>query len=172
MPHTNLYFFTATILNWKHLLKPDKYKYIITDSLSFLVENNRVFVLGFVVMPNHIHIIWQIRNGHQKEEVQRDFLKYTSQKMKFDLIKNHPKVLEFFKVDLKDRKYQFWKYNSLSIELYTEAVIEQKLIYIHNNPIVNKWRLANLAEEYRFSSAAFYLQENKEWCFLTHYKEI
>ena len=93
MSHTNLYFFTATILNWKHLLKPDKYKYNITDSLSFLVENNRVFIFGFVVMPNHIHIIWQISNEHKKEEIQRDFLKYTSQKIKFDLISNHPKVL-------------------------------------------------------------------------------
>ncbi len=28
-------FFTATILEWKHLLKPDKYKDTIVESLSF-----------------------------------------------------------------------------------------------------------------------------------------
>jgi putative transposase len=37
-------FFTATILEWKKLLKPEKYKDIIISSLQFLVENNRVRV--------------------------------------------------------------------------------------------------------------------------------
>jgi hypothetical protein len=33
-------FFTATILEWKPLLKPDKYKQLVLDSLRFLVEKN------------------------------------------------------------------------------------------------------------------------------------
>jgi len=37
-------FFTATILEWKKLLKRGKYKDIIISSLQFLVENNRVKV--------------------------------------------------------------------------------------------------------------------------------
>jgi hypothetical protein len=41
-------FFTATILEWKRLLKPEKYKDIIISSLQFLVENNRVKVNAFV----------------------------------------------------------------------------------------------------------------------------
>ncbi|MDR6563262.1 MULTISPECIES: hypothetical protein [unclassified Arcicella] len=55
MNHHYTQFFTATILSWKPLLKPDKYKQIIIDSLKFLVENHRVKVYGFVIMPNHIH---------------------------------------------------------------------------------------------------------------------
>jgi putative transposase len=51
-------FFTATILEWKKLLKPEKYKDIIISSLQFLVENNRVKVNAFVPiaigMDNHI----------------------------------------------------------------------------------------------------------------------
>ena len=31
-------FFTATCLEWKKLLHPDKYKDIITDRMKFLVE--------------------------------------------------------------------------------------------------------------------------------------
>lgn len=46
-------FFTATILEWKHLLKPDKYKQLILDSFQFLVKNGRVKVYGFAVMINH-----------------------------------------------------------------------------------------------------------------------
>ncbi len=58
-------FFTATILKWKTLLFNNSYKEIILDSLSFLVTNGRVKVYGFVIMPNHIHLIWQVREEHK-----------------------------------------------------------------------------------------------------------
>ena len=164
-------FFTATVLNWKKLLKPDKYKKIITDSLQFLVENNRVIVFGFVIMPNHVHIIWQMEENVRPEDVKRDFLKYTSQRIKSDLISNHPKVLELFKVDKKDRMYQIWKHRPLSIDLWTRDVLLQKLDYIHNNPIQEHWKLAEFAEEYRFSSASFYYNNKKDWSFISHYNE-
>jgi putative transposase len=51
-------FFTATILDWKSLLKEDKYKDINVSSLQFLVKNKRVKVFSFVIMPNHLHPIW------------------------------------------------------------------------------------------------------------------
>ena len=67
------HFFTATCLEWKHLLKPDKYKGIITKSLAFLVNENRVKVLGFVIIRNHMHIIWQILGENTSEKVQLSF---------------------------------------------------------------------------------------------------
>ena len=106
-------FFTATIFEWKHLLKPDKYKQTIVESMKFLSNENRVLINAFVIMNNHLHIIWQIQNGHKKQNVQRDFLKFTAQKIKEDLAKNHPMVLKYFEVNAKDRKYQFWERNSL-----------------------------------------------------------
>ncbi|MEM9078825.1 MAG: hypothetical protein AAGC43_17425 [Bacteroidota bacterium] len=68
-------FITITVYEWKHLLKPDKYKTIILDSLSFLVKEKRVIVFGFVIMSNHMHLIWQIQGNHKRSSVQRDFLK-------------------------------------------------------------------------------------------------
>jgi putative transposase len=56
-PH--IQFFTATNLWWKKLLKPDKYKQIVIDSLAFLVKDNRIKVDGFVVMTNYIHLLWE-----------------------------------------------------------------------------------------------------------------
>ena len=70
-------FFTATNLWWRRLLQPDKYKQIIIDSLKFLVENERVKVYGFVIMPNHLHIIWKINENHKLDDVQRDFVSST-----------------------------------------------------------------------------------------------
>ena len=45
-------FFTATILEWKHLLKPGKYKELIASSLHFLILDKRIVVYGFVFMSN------------------------------------------------------------------------------------------------------------------------
>jgi putative transposase len=77
-------FFTATILEWKRLLKADKYKEIIISSLRFLVENKRVKVNAFIIMDNHIHLIWQMIGGMKPQQFQRDFMKYTAQKIKQD----------------------------------------------------------------------------------------
>ncbi|HKO81559.1 MAG TPA: transposase [Chitinophagaceae bacterium] len=86
-------FFTATNLEWKKLLKPDKYKDIVVSSMRFLVKNKRVKIFSFVIMENHIHLIWQILPDNDPEAVQRDFLKYTAQRIKKDLEKNHREVL-------------------------------------------------------------------------------
>lgn len=67
------HFFTATILDWKKLLKPDKYKNIIIDSMRFLVTNQQVVIYGFVIMINHIHLIWQMKAGIKTSYLQRIF---------------------------------------------------------------------------------------------------
>ncbi len=164
-------FFTSTILDWKHLLKDDAYKQIIIDSLLFLKTEGSVVVYGFVIMPNHIHIIWQIQDGYKQEKIQMRFLKYTAQQMKFRLIDTNDKMLNEFIVDAKDRQYQFWERNSLSIDIWSEKVFIQKLNYIHNNPAKHPWNLVQHDEEYKYSSAKFYETGIDEFMLLTHYGE-
>ena len=162
-------FFTATNLEWKALLKPDKYKSIIISSLSFLVNQKRIRIFAFVIMNNHIHLIWQMMPDNNPDAVQRDFLKYTAQRIKKDLQRFHPDVLQYFKVEAKDRAYQFWERNALSIELRTHSVFAQKLEYIHWNPV--KAGYCKLPEEYKYSSAGFYETGDNYWDFLTHYRD-
>ena len=50
-------FYTATILEWKPLLKQDKYKDVIIESLRFLVFEKRINLYAFVIMSNHVHLI-------------------------------------------------------------------------------------------------------------------
>lgn len=52
-----VFFWTATINGWKHLLADDIYKKIIIDSLTNLSERGLADVYAFVIMPNHIHLI-------------------------------------------------------------------------------------------------------------------
>ncbi len=54
-------------------------------------------------MSNHIHLIWQIQAGYERDAVQRNFLKFVSQTIQRDLKKHHPKVLERFYVNAKKK---------------------------------------------------------------------
>jgi hypothetical protein len=45
----------------------------------------------------------------------------------------------------------------------------QKLGYIHDNPLQQKWQLADLPENYKYSSARFYETGEDEFRLLTHY---
>ncbi len=58
-------------------------------------------------MPNHIHLIWQIQDGHEKAKVQQSFLKYTAQQMKFMLAKTNEAELAKYKVEASDRNTNF-----------------------------------------------------------------
>lgn len=55
------------------------------------------------------------------------------------------------------------------IRLYARKVIEQKLDYIHNNPLQEKWNLAKRPEEYTYSSAEYYEIGIDKRNILTHY---
>ena len=162
-------FFTATILEWKHLLKDDVYKDIIINSLLFLKTEKSIVVYGFVIMPNHIHLIWQIQDGYKQETIQMRFLKFTAQQMKFKLMDTNDPRLSQFMVNAKDRQYQFWERNSLSIDLWSPDVFIQKLDYTHNNPLQDKWQLVQYPEDYKYSSAKFYETGIDEFGLLTHY---
>ena len=49
--HLKIGFYTATILEWKKLLKPDKYKEIVLGSLRFIAEEKRAKIYAFVIIP-------------------------------------------------------------------------------------------------------------------------
>jgi len=75
-------FYTATIYKWQRLLADDKHKDIIIDSLKFLVAEKRIELNAFVIMSNHIHLIWQPMFGLSPSDIQASFMKYTAQQLK------------------------------------------------------------------------------------------
>jgi putative transposase len=162
-------FFTATILNWQHVLKEDYYKNIIVESLQFCVKQNKVKLYAFVIMSNHIHLVWQQKPPTTKVKLQHSVMTFTAQKIKAGLEKHNPTLLENFKVDAKDREYQIWERNPLTIELFSPKVFQQKIDYVHLNPV--RAGLCANAEDYFYSSAKFYATQVDEFNMLTHYNE-
>ena len=85
------------------------------------------------------------------------------------MMKDHPEELREFLVNAKDRKYQFWERNPLSIEIWSEKVLLEKLKYMHENPV--RAELCKYADDYKYSSALFYKFGKDNWGFLTHLRD-
>ena len=147
-------------------------KQIILDSLNYMVIKKRVEIHSFVIMPNHVHVTLNLLNEEKEETFQRDFLKFTSQQLIKKLIhENSQAELDEYKSSQKDRIYHIWERRAKWIEIDNLAILEQKIEYIHNNPVQEKWKLVDLPEVYIWSSASFYLLNDKRYGFIKHYMD-
>ncbi len=68
-----IFFWTASINNWNHLLKHKAYKQVIIDSLLNLSQRELIDVYTFVIMPNHIHLTWRTIKKNGKETAKGPF---------------------------------------------------------------------------------------------------
>jgi len=159
MEKCRLYFWTATINGWKHLLEGEQAKKIVMDSLAHLSEKGKIAVYAFVIMPNHIHLIWEILEQNGKENSQASFLKFTGHAFK-KMLSHQSNALEQYKVTAANKQFEFWQRDSLAVELYSLPVAIQKLDYIHNNPLAAHWQLCKHPTDYRYSSANYQLLRN------------
>jgi putative transposase len=166
-----IYFYTVTILDWIPLLREEKFKLIVLNSLIHLIEKKKIVVYGFVIMPNHIHIIWQSLEKNGKEMPYASFMKFTGHAFLEELRETNDLLLTRFKVDRNSRNHQFWQRNGLPIVMYNRKILEQKLNYIHFNPLQEHWKLVNDPNDYYFSSCSFYEQQDKRFSWLTHYMD-
>jgi len=175
-------FLTATILEWKPLLAKDEYKLIVLDSMKWIVEKKRCSINAFVIMPNHIHMLWKIADGYKREDVQGALFSFTGHAFKKSLLdvggdanisslKQQERELNLYRVNDADRTFQFWERNPMIKECFTRNFLLQKLDYIHQNPCQPKWELAELPEKYLWSSASFYELQDMHYSWLTHYNE-
>ena len=159
-----IYFLTATIHKWLPLLESKENKELIINYLKKLSDENKIVVYGFVIMPNHVHIIWKQNDMNGKETPQGSFLKYTAHEFLKSLKlkrENHK-----YAVVVANKQHEIWQRDSLSIEIYSKEVAKQKLNYIHFNPVNGKWALAKDDLDYYYSSARFYENGVNEFGFL------
>ena len=152
-------------------MNDDEMKMICINSWKYLVDKELIKIYGFVIMPNHIHLLWKMLMPNGKESPAGSFAKFTAHQFKKVLTVKNPGLLDEFRSSKADRMYQFWKRDPLAIPISSEDILLQKLDYIHNNPVREKWRLAVVPENYRWSSAGFYMGKEDEFGILTHCKE-
>jgi len=171
MDLNEVYFWTTTVLDWRKLLDDESYKRLVLGLLKTMVEKNQIAVYGFVIMPNHVHLIWELLKLNGREKLHASFQKATSHEIIKDLKVNHPKVLPDFSVQETDRQFRVWQRDPLAIKMDSREKVSQKLDYIHKNPLQERWNLARNPEDYFCSSASFYESGKKDFGFLTRFEE-
>lgn len=165
-----IFFWTATINQWQKLLLEDSYKDVIINSLEYLSRAGKIEVYAFVIMPNHIHLIWKTNELNGKETAQGSFLKYTAHEFRKMLHKEGR--LASYRVNAENKKHEFWQRDSLAIHLYSHEAALQKLKYIHNNPLAEPWQLVKDPCDYKYSSAKYYEMNQKNFSFLKDLWEV
>ena len=163
---TKIYFWTATIHQWLPLLEQEENKKIIINSLKKLSDDKLISVYAFIIMPNHVHLIWSQDGMNGKETPKRSLLKYTAhvfiQSLKI-AGKSKP-----YEMSALNKKHEIWQRDSLGVEIYSRGVARQKLDYIHANPVSGKWLLAKDDISYYYSSARFYETGEDDFGFLNN----
>ena len=158
-----LYFVTFSVINWLDVFTRREYKDIFLESVRYCQKNKGLEVCAYCIMSNHIHMIIGRHGDPNLEHIIRDIKKFTSTQI-IDGIKNNPQESrkELFlwlferagKANSNNTNYQFWQQHNHPVELSTNEMVDQRLNYIHNNPVEAGIVLS--PEHYLYSSAINY----------------
>jgi putative transposase len=158
-----LYFVTFTVINWLDVFTRKEYKDIFLESIRYCQKNKGLEVCAYCVMSSHIHMVIG-RNGNDGlDDIIRDIKKFTASQIIKAIDENAQESRRGLFLWLFERagnrnknntKYQFWQQNNQPIELITNEFIDQKINYIHNNPV--EAGLVLSPEHYYYSSAINY----------------
>ncbi len=77
--YQNIYFTTLAIDNFINIFKDfPETNFILLESLNDLAERHIVKVFAFVIMRNHVHIVWQMQGNHHVDDAITSFKKFTA----------------------------------------------------------------------------------------------
>lgn len=150
------HFMTCTVVEWLAVFtRPDTVQ-IILDCWQYQRQQAGLKLYGYVILENHLHFIAQ---APQLDRCVASFKSYTARKIIDYLQQQNAKQLlerlHFAKLAHKqDREHQFWQEGVHAELVFSEAMMRQKLDYIHANPV--KRGYVALPEHWRYSSAANY----------------
>lgn len=156
------YFLTFQVVGWADVFTRKIYRDLILENLSYCRVEKGLYLYGYVIMSNHIHLVVQQKDGELSDWV-RDFKKFTSKKLLKMILENpHESRLEWMKMifeyhaefNKRSGDLQFWTHDNHAIELYRPELIESRMKYIQENPV--RAGIVEKEEEYLYWSARNY----------------
>jgi putative transposase len=160
----NVYFCTSTIVEWLPIFSLNVYFRITIDSLKYCQANKGLNLIAYVIMPEHIHLVTSNLETASLSDIMRDFKRFTSKKISGQLRKNHTKVLlEVLEKSAQTGKgntaYKVWQDDFHPEAVYSEPFLQQKIDYIHQNPV--RRGLVSKPEDWPYSSARNYVSNDE-----------
>jgi REP element-mobilizing transposase RayT len=157
-----LYYLTFQIVKWVDVFTRVEYKDIIVNSFYYCRKNKGLELYGYVIMSNHIHVIARSQESHRLSDTIRDFKKFTAyQLLERIRLPNESRsdwMLKRFEFAAKEHarnsEYQIWTHENHAVELFSKEFTQQKLDYIHQNPV--RAGIVDGPEDYVYSSARNY----------------
>jgi putative transposase len=152
-----LYFITSTTVEWIPIFTSKQYFEIMIQSLTYCQEHKGLQLFGYVILDNHFHLVVA---GPNLSRTITDLKKFTARKT-IDQLKCDSKEwllnqLAYYKKRYKTKSdFQLWQEGYHPQLISSNQMLEQKLTYIHNNPV--KRGLVAAPEHWLYSSARNYL---------------
>ena len=140
---TKLYFVSFATVHWIDIFTRRIYKDILVDSLRYCQENKGLEVYAWCIMTNHVHLIIGT-NDKPLQDIMRDLKRHTSKTLLKTIEENPTEsrrewllwIMEWAgKKTPNNEKYQLWQQNNQPILIQDAIMLEQKLTYLHNNPV-------------------------------------
>ncbi|WP_163401246.1 REP-associated tyrosine transposase [Flavobacterium fluviatile] len=158
-----LYFISFAVVGWLDVFTRNEYKDLFIESILYCQKNKGLEIHAWCIMSNHVHLVFRSINGQKPELLVGDLKRFTSNSI-VKSIQENPKesrkefLLDFFRKEAEKssnvKHYQFWRHDNNPIELWSNKVIQQKIDYVHNNPV--EAGLVYKPEDYVYSSAIDY----------------
>lgn len=154
-----VYFVTFTVIDWLPVFINPEPTQILVDSLKYCIDEKGLRINAYVIMPNHLHMIVfdEKFDNERLGQTLVDFRKFTGRKLA-SFIDN--KLPESFAAMIRskaltDRERQVWQPGWHAEGLLSEKFWNQKMNYIHENPV--RKGLVRLPEQWRYSSAGYWI---------------
>jgi putative transposase len=158
-----VYFLSFATVGWIDVFTRNLYKDILIDSLRYCQAEKGLLIHAWVIMTNHVHLVASVKEGNNLVDVVRDFKKHTSKEIVKAIIANPQESRKEWMVAIfkkagaynpNNKDFQFWRQDNKPIELFSNEVIDQKINYIHNNPV--EAGFVSEAEHWIYGSATDY----------------
>lgn len=160
------YFISFAVVGWVDVFTRKEYKELLVENLKYCQRQKGLELFAWCIMSNHVHLIARAEEGTLLQNILRDFKKHTSKLIIETIQENKHEsrrewMLEIFskigQQNNANKEFQFWQQDNHPIEIWSEDVILQKLLYLHNNPVTAGY--VDKAEEYLYSSARDYYND-------------
>jgi REP element-mobilizing transposase RayT len=127
-------------------------------------KNKGLRLYAWCLMTNHLHLVCCVEQPFRMSDFLRDYKKFTAKAILDEIQNNTESRREWMlyrfefagKFDNRIEKYRFWQDKSHPIELTSNEMIDQRINYIHENPV--RTGIVAKAEEYLYSSARNYAE--------------
>nr|VFK39372.1 MAG: hypothetical protein BECKTC1821D_GA0114238_10069 [Candidatus Kentron sp. TC] len=151
------HFMTATVNNWLPLFTRPQTVEIVLDSWRFLQREGNLTLFGYVIVENHLHLVAASPN---LSAAMRRFKSWTARRiidyMEEIRARRMLELLALFKRAHKtETNYQVWEEGNHPQAIVSEAMMHQKIDYLHHNPVARGY--VDRPEHWRYSSARNYL---------------